>query len=284
VNEAGADHRIQGVTALLIGALLAALFHPTLRWLAGEWLGNNYYSHGILVPIVSAFLAWRLWTKRSPEVRRFEGSGAGLLPLALGLGIYLVALHARAYFVASLAMVLSCSGLVWFLLGAAVLRRFWFPIVFLLFAIPLPFVEPLSAPLAQLTGACAADVVSLFGLPIAVAGAQVSLPNVSLVVEAQCSGLRSIVTLLTLVALVVFVVRGRRTTRMLLALSSLPIAVAANIMRVASLLVVAETWGIDAAFTYYHDYSALLFFLSALGLLLLFSRVLGCREIREELF
>ena len=138
--------------------------------------------------------------------------------------------------------------------------------------------------MAQFTGAIAAGVVSLFGMPITVNGAQVTLPNASLVVGAQCSGLRSIVTLLTLVALVVFLVEGSGKAKALLALSSIPIAVVGNVLRIASLLVVGNAWGVDAAFTYYHDYSGIVFFLSALGLLLLFSWVLGCREIREDIF
>jgi hypothetical protein len=53
---------------------------------------------------------------------------------------------------------------------------------------------------------------------------------------------------------------------------------------VTSLLGVANTWGADTGFKYYHDYSGIVFFLSALLLLLLFSRILGCREIREDIF
>ena len=162
-------------------------------------------------------------------------------------------------------MILLIAGLVWFLLGTAALRRLWFPIAFLLFAVPLPFVEPLSVPMAQFTGGIAAGVVSLFGMPITVNGAQVTLPNASLVVGAQCSGLRSIVTLLTLVALVVFLVEGSWQAKTLLALSSIPIAIIGNVLRIASLLVVGNAWGVDAAFTYYHDYSGIVFFLSAVG-------------------
>ena len=222
--------------------------------------------------------------KWPPEQRQIKSASAGLIPLALGLGLYLTALSARAYFVASLAMILLIAGLVWFLLGTAALRRLWFPIAFLLFAVPLPFVEPLSVPMAQFTGGIAAGVVSLFGMPITVNGAQVTLPNASLVVGAQCSGLRSIVTLLTLVALVVFLVEGSWQAKTLLALSSIPIAIIGNVLRIASLFVVGNAWGVDAAFTYYHDYSGIVFFLSALGMLLLFSWVLGCREIREDIF
>jgi exosortase len=268
----------------LIGILLLALFYPTLKWLVGEWLGNDYYSHGPLVPLISAFLAWRLWVKWPLEQRRIEPAAMGLLPLSAGLIAYLYALLQRAYFAASLAMILIIAGLVWYLLGTAALRRFAFPIGFLLFMVPLPFVEPLSVPLAQLTGVVSAAIVRLFGVPITVNGAQITLPRAELVVGAQCSGLRSIVTLMTLVALVIFLLEGVWWKKLLLALSSIVIAALGNVMRVASLLAVANIWGADAAFKYYHDYSGIVFFLSALALLLLFSWVLGCREIREDIF
>ena len=268
----------------LIGILLLALFYPTLKWLLGEWLGNDYYSHGPLVPLISAFLAWRLWIKWLPEQRRIKPATIGLLLFGAGLIVYLYALLQRAYFAASLAMIIIIAGLVWYLLGTAALRRFAFPIGFLLFMVPLPFVEPLSVPLAQFTGVISAAIVRLLGVPITVNGAQISLPNAELVVGAQCSGLRSIVTLMTLVALVIFLVEGAWWKKLLLALSSIVIAALGNVIRVASLLVVANIWGADAAFKYYHDYSGIVFFLSALALLLSFSWVLGCREIRDDIF
>ncbi len=270
---------------ILIVVLLLVLLYPTLRWLIGEWLGNDYYSHGPLVPIVSAFLAWRLWVKRpnaSEEQPNDRVPGLGLT--LFGLIVYFYMLLQRAYFVAALAMIALIAGLVWYLLGTAVLRRMAFPILFLVFMIPLPFVEPLSVPLAQITGTVAAQCIQLFGVPITVNGAQVTLPNAQLIVGAQCSGLRSIVTLLTLVAVIVFVLQGPWWGKALLALSSLPIAALGNLLRISSLLGVANTWGADAGFKYYHDYSGVVFFLSALALLLLVSRILRCREIREDIF
>lgn len=274
--------RIAG--AAVIGLLLLALFYPTLRWLAGEWLGNDYYSHGPLVPVVSGLVAWRLWRSWPADKRRIEPSNLGLILGLAGLLIYLFALVQRAYFVASLAMIAILAGLVWALFGGALLKRMAFPLLFLLFMIPLPFVEPLSVPMAQITGAISAGFVRLFGVPIVVNGAQVSLPNAQLVVGAQCSGLRSIVTLFTLVGIVVFILQGPWPSKLLLVLSSVLIAAFANVLRVSSLLGVANIWGADAGFKYYHDYSGIVFFLSALALLLLFSRLLGCREIREDIF
>jgi len=278
------SRHLKVASAVLIGVLLLALFYPALRWLVGEWLGNDYYSHGPLVLLTSALLAWRLWVKWPPEKRQISSAPIGLIPAGVGLIVYLYALLQRAYFVAALAMILLIAGLVWYLLGAAAVRRMAFPIGFLLFMVPLPFVEPLSIPLAQFTGAVSAGFVRLFGVPITVNGAQVILPNTQLVVGAQCSGLRSIVALFTLVGLVIFIVQGPWWAKSLLALSSVPIATFGNVMRVSSLLGVANVWGADAGFKYYHDYSSIVFFLSALVLLLLFSRAVGCREIRDDIF
>jgi exosortase len=268
----------------LIGLLLAALFYPTLRWLVGEWLGNDYYSHGPLVPVISGLVAWRLWRSWPAERRIIGSENPGWIPVAVGLLAYLFALAQRAYFIASLAMIVTLAGLVWTLLGAATVRRMAFPLLFLVFMVPLPFIEPLSVPLAQTTGAISGNLVRLCGVPITVSGAQVTLPNANLVVGAQCSGLRSIVTLMTLVGIVVFAVQGPWYSKALLALSAVVIAAFGNVLRVASLLGVAYIWGPEAGFNYYHDYSGIVFFLSALALLVLFTRLLGCREIREDIF
>jgi exosortase/archaeosortase family protein len=124
------------------------------------------------------------------------------------------------------------------------------PVLFLLFMVPLPFVEPMSVPLARFTGGLAAQMVRLLGVPITVDGAQVTLPNANLVVGAQCSGLRSIVALLTLVALFVFVVEGPSWGKGLLALSAIPIAILGNIVRgVSSLLGVSNAWKRRRGFT-----------------------------------
>jgi exosortase len=278
------SRRTRLAVAALIGLLLGALFYPALRWLAGEWLGNDYYSHGPLVPVIAGLIAWRLWRSWPAEQRTLQPSNIGLVPTLAGVLIYLFALTQRAYFVASLAMVLTLAGLVWTLFGTALLRRMAFPLLFLLFMVPLPFVEPLSVPLAQITGAISGGLVRLCGVPLEISGAQVTLPNANLVVGAECSGLRSIVTLMTLVAIVIFILEGPWQSKVLLALSAIVIAAFGNVLRVASLLGVAYLWGADAAFTYYHDYSGIVFFLSALALLLLFSRLLGCREIREDIF
>ena len=130
----------------LIGILLLALFYPTLK-LAGRRVARQRLlfarSAGAVdlrLPGVAAV------GQMAAAQRRIRPATIGLLPLGVGLIVYLYALLQRAYFAASLAMILIIAGLVWYLLGTAALRRLAFPIGFLLFMVPLPFVEPLSVP------------------------------------------------------------------------------------------------------------------------------------------
>lgn len=263
---------------LLIALLGALVLLPTLRWLANEWWSNDYYSHGVLVPLISAYFAWRLL----PRVERHP-SNLGLFLLVAALAVYLIALFQRAYFIASFGMIGLFAGLAWYLLGGQALKRLAFPLAFLVFMVPLPFVEASSVPMALFTGQLSSGIMQALGMDVIVDGSMVTLPNANLVVGAQCSGLRSIVSLFTLVAVFTYIVEGAPSRKLLLALSAIPIAVLGNVFRVSTLLWVADRWGVDAGFKYYHDYSGIFFFLFAFVCLLLLARLLNCREIRADL-
>ncbi len=262
-----------------VGVLYLLIALPTLQWLVNEWWTNDYYSHGLLVPPVAAFFAWRLW----PGIQR-RPSNFGIIVLGAGLALYLGALVNRAYFIASFNLIIILAGLTWFLLGTQALRRLAFPLGFLIFMVPLPFVEEQTLPLAKFTGLSSGYLIRLLGVDVTVNGFQVILPNANLTVGAPCSGMRSIIALFTLVAIAIYVLRGPLWGKALLALAALPIAIIGNIARVASLLWVANVWGADAGFRYYHDYSGILFFLTAFGALLLLSWMVRCREIRDDIW
>lgn len=264
---------------LALGVVGAFVAWPTLRWLAHEWWTNDYYSHGPLVPLVSAFFAWRLW----PTIRpRPANAGAPLL--LIGLAVYLAALVGRAFFIASLALIVILAGLVWFQWGAQALRRLMFPLAFLLFMTPLPFIEASTIPLARFTGVYASALMRMLGVEAVVSGSQIALPNVALAIGAPCSGVRSLISLLTLVAVALYLVQGPLRRKAVLALATIPLALLGNVARVASLLGVATAWGVEASFAYYHELSGIAFFLVALLGLLFLSRMLRCHTLRADLW
>ena len=267
--------RVSGVLTVL---LIVLLFLPVFRWLAGEWLHNEYYSHGPLTLLISVFFSWRILSRqpKTPDNR-------GLILFGIGIVLYLAALYYRAFYVAALLMIIVLSGIVWTFWGKDGLRRMAFPLLFLIFMIPLPFVEASSLPLSLLTGGISTKLMQSLGMDVSVQGAAISLPSVDLVVGAQCSGVRSIISLFTLYTLFVYIVDGSWARKLFLLLLSIPAAMAGNVLRVSSLLLVANQWGADAGFDYYHKYSGFVFFFFVGVLLLLMAKLLKCNQIRADI-
>jgi len=263
--------------------VFSILTWPVWRWLWNEWMGNSYYSHGVLIPPVSLFLIIQRF-RHDPALswRSGMGSSAGLVLTAAGLALYLYFLNDKAYYLAAFAMIGLLAGLVWTFGGADVIRRLAFPLGYLAFMVPLPIVERATYPLAIFTGVCSTGIARFAGLPIEVTGNAVRVPNADLVIGAQCSGINSMIALTALMALAAYVLSGPLWGRVSLVVMALPLAMLGNILRVASLLFVASRFGADAAFTFYHDYSGPVFFIVALGLMLPLTRALRCRAIRSE--
>ncbi len=269
------------VAGVIILSLVALLFSSTLAWLVYNWMNNSYYSHGFLVPLISGFFLWRRRDAFGREGR--EPDTLGLIPLALGLVAFLIAQVWQAYYLSSFAFVVLLSGLALYFLGDKATRRIVFPLAFLLFMIPLPFINRLSPALESFTATTSTSLVSLLGIPASNIGSQIQLQNSSFVVGAACSGLNSVVALATLVVIFVYILEGSPRAKIILLAMAIPIAVVANIFRVSSLLVIAHLFGAEAGMTYFHDYSSPVLFLLAFALLILVSRLVGCSEIRRDI-
>jgi len=266
-------------TVALIAVLIGVLFFTTFRWLGIEWWSNDYYTHGPLVLLVSGFLVWR----RRAGLQRESPSNWGLLGITAGLAIHVIGLALRAPYLSALSLPILLGGLVAFLLGLPALRRVAFPLAFLWLAIPLPFVEAASVPLQNIAASASTALARMVGIPAEVRGAQISLTTCDLQVGAACSGLRSIVALLTLVVIFVYLLQGSLPAKLLLLALATPIAILANVIRITGLLIIAENWGQDAGLKYFHDYSSPVLFLVAFVLLIALSWVLKCREIRSDI-
>jgi exosortase len=264
-------------------AALAVLTLPVWRWLWGEWMANDYYSHGVLIPPVSLFLAYQRF-KHDRELvwRPGSGNSAGLLVLGVSLLLYLFFLNNKTYYMAAFATIGLIYGTVWTLGGGQAARRLAFPIGYLAFMVPLPFIERTTLPLAMFTGVCSGAMVQFLGLEVSIVGNSVTLPNADLVIGAQCSGINSLIALTALTTLAAYLLDGPLWGRMLLVALSIPLAMLGNILRVASLLFVARDYGAEAAFVYYHDYSGPVFFVLMLILLLPLAWLLRCRNLRTE--
>jgi len=270
------------VLPFVIALLFLFVTWPTWRWLWGEWMANDYYSHGILILPIVVYLAWRRISNISTERTVTRGDSRGLILLGIGLLLYIFFFSNKAYYLAAFAMIPLLAGALWTLFGFWWLRLLAFPIGYLFLMVPLPFIERITLPLALFTGVCSTAFVKFFGMELTVIGNAVKLPNADLLIGAQCSGINSMITLIALTMLCAYLLQGPWWGRVTLVLLAVPIAMLGNILRVSNLLVVARYWGADAAFRFYHDYSGIVFFVVVLLLLLPITRMLQCRTVRLD--
>jgi exosortase len=263
--------------------LLISLTWPVWRWLWGEWIGNEYYGHGILILPVALFLViQRLRLDKQIQPAAMLGNNFGILLLGASLVSFVWLLNQKAYYLAAFAMLFMGAGMIWALGGVNLLRKVLFPLSYLALMIPLPFIDRITLPLALFTGVCAGGLARLLGNNVTIIGNAVSLPNAELVIGAQCSGINSLIALMALMVLAAYLLNGPLWGRLLLVLLSIPLAMLGNILRVTSLLFVARTLGAQAAFTFYHDYSGLLFFILVFLLMFPLTRLLQARTLRLD--
>jgi exosortase len=195
---------------------------------------------------------------------------------------YLWFLNGLAYYLAAFAMIGMIAGLIWLFGGAVAIHKLAFPVAYLVFMVPLPLVDRYTLPLALFTGVCSGAIVQTLGLDVSIVGNAVTLPNADLIIGAQCSGVNSLIALTALMTLVAYLVEGPTWARIVLVLLAAPLAILGNILRVSSLLFVARAWGAEAAFTFYHDYSGIGFFIIVMLLLYPLARGLGCTQLRPN--
>jgi len=232
--------------ALCAAALLGFVFWPAVRDTARVWLDNDTYAHGVLVPPISAFLLWRLWPRIRAAQRR--PSPSGMVLLAAALVVQLVAHWASVPYFGFIALVAAICAVVLSLYGPSVLRVAAFPILFLLVSAPMPgrFTARLSDGLQSASASFAAWLGSAVGLPIMRSGNLLELPGIQLEVAEVCSGFKKTVAFIALGLLYAHLLEMKPGKGALLVASSLPIAVAANVVRIAALAVAASIGGKSA--------------------------------------
>jgi len=255
--------------AFALAVCLGMAYAPVVVDMAREWWRNETFSHGFLVPLIAGYLAWR---KREAVRSAARPAPAGLALILLGLLVYAAAQFAEVEFLSHLSLLIVLAGLLLFAWGRAAFRILAFPYAFLLFLVPWPdtLVEVLSFPMQLLSAKFAAMGVGLLGIPATRDGVDIHLRHYTFAVGAPCSGMRSLVALLAMSALAAYLLRGGRARRVALFLLGLPLALAANVLRITCILLLAHFLGTAVAEGFLHKFSGVLVFVIAcLGLLLI---------------
>ena len=273
-DGAGASKGSAWLPSSFIAILLAVLYYRVALKLVYDWYTIPDYSHGFLVPFFALFL---LWDKRkaiaSTPIRQ-SWRGIGLVVLAIAiliLGVYGVDL-----FTARISFVLLLAGLIWTLLGWQMLLQLRFPLLVLVLAIPFPTIlfNQITFPLQLFASRIASQTLPLLGVPVLLEGNVIQLPVMKLEVAEACSGIRSLMSLFTLAVFYGYILERTTTRRVILALASIPIAVAANVVRIVGTGLCVQYWDPDKALGFFHEFSGWVMFVISLGCLYLVHRVM----------
>jgi len=258
-------------------ALISFVFayFPTWQSLVTFWAQSDDYSHGFfIIPIV----LYILWSKRKILTELPKNSSYyGLAILLVSIFIYLLAFFAQIKTIESLTIISTLSGLILYLYGFRVLKEISFPLFFLLFMIPIPeqFYRSFTVPLQILVSTIAVNLSSFFGIPIFREGNIIHLPGHVLEVVRACSGIRSIVTLMTLSTIIAYLTLNSISLKISLIISSLPAAIIVNIFRVLLMIFGFYYYGLDLTQKPFHTIFGIVIFVFALVLIFLARKVLS---------
>ena len=255
------------VQIAILAGLIALLYYQILARLAWDWWTDPNFSHGFLIPVFSAFVAWQ--NRRRLEALQPKPSWFGLLIIAGALGILIVGVLGAEFFLSRSSFVFLLAGLIIYLWGWRHFRELLFPWAFLFFMIPIPVIifNQVAFPLQFLAARLASSLLPFAGVPVLRDGNIILLPTMSLEVAQACSGIRSLMSLGALAVIFGYFTETRNIPRLLLALAAIPIAVAANALRIVGTGLLGYFWDPAKAEGFFHEFQGWVIFVISLAML-----------------
>jgi exosortase len=255
-----------------IGAALASTYGSIATRLVRQWLNDDTSSHGLLVVPVAIYLAWQRRAAVLTAARR--PAAYGFAVIAAGLAILVVGTLGAELFLARVSFVVVLAGAVLFLLGPAHLQALRVPLLFLLLAIPIPAIvlNAITFPLQLLASQAGEAVIRAAGVPVIREGNVIELASMRLEVVEACSGIRSVMALLACACFAISARPTKPTTAAAVLAATVPVAIAANALRVAMTGLVAQFVGPSVATGALHSSSGVVVFVAAATALLALER------------
>lgn len=266
--------------AALLFIIIAVLYWEPFKWLFKAWLTNPYYSHGILIPPIIAFLVWRT-LKLKNDNEGYKNGGvhtAGLILVADGAALFLAGHLAQSGFITALSIVPLCSGMVMIFSGVTHLL---FPIHFLLAAIPMPWVQNVGVILQGVSVYGSYHLAKLFWHDVTLSYPTITVQGVPFTIDLACSGLNSMISLFTLSLLFAYFISGSWWKKILICTLSVPFAISANLSRILITMGIGMALSSTAAYWFFHYASDLVLFLIALTLLFVSCKVMKCQGFEK---
>ena len=251
----------------IIAGLAGFLYYDALSTMVEWWSNREEYSHGFLIPVITAYLVWQ----RSDRLREMEFTGAwqGVVLALIGLLMYLIGELATIYTVIQYGFVVFVLGVAWAFLGTAAFRIISVPLCLLFFMVPFPnfIYNNLSSQLQLLSSEIGVAVIRLFGITVFLEGNVIDLGSFKLQVVEACNGLRYLFPLMTLGVIVAYFYHAPLWKRLFVFASTVPITILMNSFRIGVIGVMVEYWGQSMAEGFLHDFEGWAIFMACFGIL-----------------
>lgn len=257
-----------GPFALVAAGLLAVYWQVFVR-LVDAWINDGNYSHGFLILPIAGYFAWERRSRLAALVDK-PAYIAGAVVFAAGIAVLMAGLLGSELFLSRISLIVTIAGILLFLSGWSALRVLAFPLAFLILMIPLPAIifNQIAFPLQLLASRVGEFAISSANIPVLREGNVLVLANTSLEVAEACSGIRSLVSLITLGLVYGYFTDKRFWVRAVIVCSTVPVAIVANGVRVAGTGIAAHWLGAAAAEGFLHEFSGWAVFVIAFALIL----------------
>ncbi len=268
------ESKLQIFFFVLLAACLVGTYLNIYTDMSMQWSDDPNYSHGFLVPVISAYLIWQ--KKDSLGKLQVKPANSGLLLILFGTAALFAGVAAQEYYLRRSSSIFILAGIVLFLFGWQWFKSLWLPILFLFFMVPLPYIvyDAMAFPLKLFVAKFSVISLKLMGVIVLREGNIIMFPNTVLEVADACSGLRSLMSLLALGVALAVLTQKRKLAMVLLVVLTVPIAVLTNMIRVIVTGYLAQYYGAAAAEGFFHEFAGMGVFLLAMVLLFMTSGIM----------
>lgn len=295
----GRDEMVHLFFLALIAGLMFIMFHmlgntvedvhsrSAFVWMVARWsdkisFGADY-SHGYLIPFVSMGVIWLKREELIAAPKRI--AKLGLLVIVGALLMHWLGAKMQQTRLSLMGLILLFWGIPYYLMGWQVAKILIFPCAYLIFCVPLNFLDSMTFPLKMLATQASNGLLNGLGIEAVSEGSKIKLvqnPDISYEVAAACSGLRSLLAMTAITAVYAYLTQKTLLKKWILFLSSIPLAVIGNIVRVTTIFLVAQAFSKNIADGLYHSYSGYIVFAASISCMVAFGSLLNINY--KELF
>jgi exosortase D (VPLPA-CTERM-specific) len=255
--------------SVLATLFVLALYKHGLNRMVDYWFNREEYSHGVIIPFITAFLIWQ--KKDVLERMSFGGSWMGVVITLAGAVIISIGNISAITVIMQYGFVVALAGLVYAYMGWRGFKEIWVPLLLLFFMIPFPdvIIQDISRSMQLISSSFGVWIIRLFSISVFLEGNVIDLGVYKLQVVEACSGLRYLFPLMTLGFVCAYIYKAALWKRIAVFLSSIPITIFLNSFRIGMIGVLVEYWGPSMAEGFLHDFEGWAVFMACTGILVL---------------